>query len=193
MNRLGTRLADNLRQLNTKFGARPYRVFMVWTKWTGSERGEGDERVLLEREILPTPKVESIDTVSMTLFASGVLEMGSVHVTEVSLTLTRDILTGRAIPGLGIVDHIPQPFEFFYEIREDGRGEVGTGVQPARLKFRLAVDPFRAATKPYWTFMLERISEDRSRLGKSNIGDDQTQTGPGDPLLPDGSCRKLGP
>jgi hypothetical protein len=177
-NRLGTRLGDNLRQLNTKFGIRPYRLFLVWTKWTGIERGEGDEQVVAEHEILPTPKVESLDSVALSIFAAGQLEVGSVRVSEVSLKLTRDQLTGRDIPGVGIVDHVEQPYDFFYEMREDGRGEVDTGVQPARLKFRLAADPFRRAEKPYWQMTLERISEDRSRLGKSNVGNDSKLLGP---------------
>jgi hypothetical protein len=171
--KIGTRVGDKVRQLNTKFGIRPYRVFLVWTKWGGTERGEGNEAVVLEREILPTPKVESLDGVAFSLFAAGQLEVGSIQVSEVSLTLTRDILMGHAIPGLGIVDHIPQPYDFFYEVREDGRGELGTGKEPQRQKYRLAADPFRRASKPYWQFTLERISEDRNRAGQSNVGDDK--------------------
>lgn len=158
--------ADKLRQLHTRFGARPYRLFLVWTQWSGEERGEGDERVLQELEFLPTPKVESLDAVALNPMTAGLIAMGSIRVSEVSAaTFTEDKLRGLVHPTLGHVDHIPEPFDFFYEMREDGRGD-----DPAwRSKYRLSTTPMRRATKLDFMFMLERISEDRSRAGKNVI------------------------
>jgi hypothetical protein len=157
------RVADNLRQLNTQFGARPYRTFLVWTKWSGGARGQGDEQVLLELELLPTPKVMSMDGVAFSIFHAGTLPVGSVKLTEVSMAYTNDQLTGHLVPGLGHVDQIPSPYDFFYEVREDGRGDN----PPQRLKFRLLNFPTMDAENVQWTLMLERVSEDRGRDGQS--------------------------
>ena len=179
-NRLGPK-ADRLRQLATKFGARPYRVTLVWTKWTGSSRGEGDELVIREMEILPTPKVQTLDSVSFSIFHAGTIPVGSVRLTEVSLGITYDMLNGHALPKQEEdpcdevwqewckckeeqhADQIPQPFDFFYEVCEDGRGDD----PPVRQKYRLLNVPFREATKVYWSLMLEKIAEDRGRDGRS--------------------------
>lgn len=34
-------VADDIRQLATEFGGRPYRVFLVWTGWTADEDADG--------------------------------------------------------------------------------------------------------------------------------------------------------
>ena len=34
-------VADDLRQLYTEFGGRPYRVFLVWVRWSADEDGDG--------------------------------------------------------------------------------------------------------------------------------------------------------
>lgn len=161
-NRFG-RTADNLRQLATKFGIRPYRVFLVWQKWTGVERFEGDPVTLLELEILPTPEVQSLDSVAVNPLTAGMLQMGMVRVKEVSTSLTYEQLKGLAIPGQPLLDHIPQPFSFFYELREDGR----SGVKTVRRKYRLATEPTRDAGNVQWVLTLEKISEDRNRDGQS--------------------------
>ncbi len=162
-----TRLGDKIRQLNTKFGLRPYRVFLIWTKWSGEERGMGDEVELKRLEILPTPKVSNLDNVTFSLMHSGTVPVGSVKVEEISGQMTQDTLQGRGLTGMPEwVDHIPEPYSFFYEVVEDGRGD-----DPAnRPKFRLLNVPFRRAGKVDWTLMLERISEDRNRLGKNVVG-----------------------
>ena len=162
-----TKLADNLRQLNTRFGLRPYRVFLIWTKWTGKERGEGDEMEVQRIEILPTPKVSSLDNVTFSLMHSGTVPVGSIRLEQVSGQMTQDTLQGRKLHGgPEWVNHIPEPYSFFYELVEDGRGD-DPGVRP---KFRLLNVPFRRAGKVDWTLMLERISEDRDRQGKNVIG-----------------------
>jgi hypothetical protein len=157
-----TRVADNLRQLATTFGIRPYRVFLVWSKWTGSERGEGFEQVIQQLEILPTPNVRSLDNIALSPLSTGVIPMGSVKVSEVSTSLTYDQLTGRMYP-VPHEEHIPEPYEFFYEIVEDGRGD-----NPAkRMKFAILGEPMRNADNVEWTFTLTRVSEDRNRQGQS--------------------------
>lgn len=163
---LANRLAptiDRIRQLSTNLGIRPYRVFLTWTRWTGEVRGEGEELLAKQVEILPTPKVDSLDRVSFSLFAAGTLPVGSIQVSEISAAaFTEDVLTGRAVPVLG-EDEVPPPYEFFYEVVEDGRGDP----DPVRNRFRLLTKPFRRAGKVDWTIMLEKEDADRDRDDRS--------------------------
>lgn len=154
---------DRLRQLNTRFGLRPYRVFLVWTKFGGAERGEGDENLIKREELLPTPKVTDLNAVSKTLYTVGVLPVGTIRVEEISATYTADFLEGKIIePG----KPIPQPYSFFYEVVEDDRG--GTA-QTERAKYRIAMKPFRMPGKVQWTITLERMSDDLDRDGTPRL------------------------
>lgn len=167
-------LADRLNQLFTKFGIAPYRVFLTWTKWTGLERGEGDERLFRRIEILPTPELKSLDAVSFSVFHAGTVPVGSVKLERISnVTFTADILLGKAFPDDPLPfgedageKHIPEPYEFFYEIVEDGRGDD----PPKRARFRPMNMPLRRADQTDFTIMLERVSQDRTRADKSAIG-----------------------
>jgi hypothetical protein len=143
---------DRVRQVATRFGLRPYRVFLVWTQFGGAERGEGTEREVARIEILPAPKVISLDSVALAPQTAGILPMGSIRVEKISVSLTLDQLKGRMIP-VPHEDHIPVTYSFHYEVREDGRGDTAVEI----MKFRLASDPFRRAGKIDWVVNLERI------------------------------------
>lgn len=158
--RLGPKV-DRIRQIATRLGVRPYRVFLVWSKFTGSEVGEGSELYIRTIELLPTPVVMSMDGISLNPFAQGVLPIGSVRLTRVSSQMTFDQLTGR----LAHEDSLPEPYDFFYEIVEDGRGDP----EPVRQRFRLLSQPARRAGKLDWIIGLERSSEDRTRKGESGL------------------------
>lgn len=190
---------DRLRARMTRFGLRPYQVFMVWTRWSGAERGEGAEHELARIEIVPRPKVDDLTRVSLSPFSAGILPVGSLSVSEVSGMLTADNLRGYAVPGQAYVDscrvqpasplggtpvgevglsalqqargdgtselHVPEPYDFFYEVVEDRAGST-------RAKFRLFSEPFRDAGKFQWKFVLERIAEDRGRDGRARMAPD---------------------
>lgn len=148
-------------------GLRPFRVFLVWTKGNG-EVGEGRDEEILRAEILPTPLVENLDAISLSAYSAGVLPVGSIRVSEVSPLWTYDQLKGRVPPVVdGVEQHIVEPFFFFYEVIEDGRGDCA----PSRMRFHIATEPYRRASKFDWTFTLERDSEDRTRSGRSQLGD----------------------
>ncbi len=99
-------------------------------------------------------------------FHAGTLPVGSVKVEEISAQeFNVDKLQGHTLPG-GLVDHIPEPYNFFYEVVEDGR----SGIVEERSKFRLLNLPFRRPGKLDFTIMLERVSEDRNRLAKNVMG-----------------------
>lgn len=164
-NRLGLGVADKLRQLNTKFGVRPTRVWMVWIYWPGGERGQGKPVEKMRIELLPTPKVSSLDSVTFSVFHAGTVPAGSVKVTEVSVKYTYDELTGKMIPGGALhVDQLPQPWDFFYELVEDGRGDPA----PVHQRFRDLSYPRRDAGNTQWILMLQKTSEDLNRDGESD-------------------------
>jgi len=160
----------------------------VWTRWAGEERGEGRERQVARLEILPTPKVVSLDNVSYRFFSGGVLPVGSMRVTEISALFTSDQLRGIAIPSAEFAwDHdpprpssahclparldakgLPEPLDFYWEVQEDGRGD-----DPAeRMKFRLMAVPHRHAGGVEWQALIERVSVDALRDGSSTSGYD---------------------
>jgi hypothetical protein len=174
---LANRLApvgDRVRQIATRLGVRPYRVFLTWTQWTGPERGEGTENLYARLEILPTPRVQSLDKLAFSLYHAGTITVGSVQVDRISLVqFTEDVLRGKSFPNNPLPfgenpqeKHIPQPYEFFWEIVEDGRGDD----PPKRERFRLMNRPMRQAGKLQWVCWLERTSLDRTRQDQSAIG-----------------------
>lgn len=152
------RLADNVRQLATKFGIRPYRVWLVWTQFTGTEVGMGKEVEKLRTEILPTPDVGSLDRVALSPSGAGIVRIGDVQIKEISGTFTRDQLLGKTYPSRRDDGDGPgEPIRFFYEIQEDGRGD-----NPARReRFVPMSEPNRKADDVQWQIMLSRIESER--------------------------------
>jgi hypothetical protein len=143
-------------------------VFLTWTKFTGDERGEGQEQVLARVELLPTPKVSDATGIMRMPYSAGVLPVGTVRVSLISVKFTFDQLTGRRIPGRSDNVPIPEPIDFFYELVEDGRGD-----DPAeRQRFRVLGIPWLDEGNVGWTVLLERSSEDFARNGTSQIGID---------------------
>lgn len=188
-----------------RFGLQAYDLSLVWSRWSGSERGEGDERQLLAIRIFPRPRIEDLSAIAYAGTSGGVMPVGSVRVSKVSPILTADVLSGLTMPDLrymGMLDECGYPVRFagredksaslaglsarealllaagrlqipthrledrvsfFYELQE--RNGVGD-----RMKFRLASIPFKRRDAMDWTFTLERISEDRTRDGRSRAG-----------------------
>lgn len=164
-------VVDRIRQIATNLGARPHRVFLVWTRWSGERRGEGREEVLSEKEILPTPKVTDLSSVVFNPYAAGKLPVGSVSVTEISTgQYSEDELRGWKLPDGGRLDE--KTGDFFWEVREDGRT---AGRQPERRRFRLLGDVFLDAENVQFRAVLERASEDRNRDGSSAVGVDRPE------------------
>lgn len=176
-NRLGKR-ADDLRQFSTKFGARSKRVFLVWTRFTGEERGEGDEKVLHRVELLPTPRVSELTAVSRRPLTEGTLTDGGVRVDGISVhRYTEDMLRGLTVPGEPGQPGTPiardrgtdPKVDFFYEVVDDGR--QGEGVAE-RQRFQLIGYPTRLETRVQFVVFLQRSSADMDRDGRSGAGDD---------------------
>lgn len=199
--RLADRLqptVDRLRQRLTGYGLRPYATYLVWTRWSGDERGEGTEREVARVPLLPNPKVDDLTRLSLSPYSGGTLPVGSVQLSRITTLITRENLMGTMVPGhayfvscggmvqgrapgptigqagatlrermLGELssdpDRIPEQYEFFYELVEERPGAV-------RQKFRVFSEPFRKASDFNWVVILERISEDRGRDGRSRYG-----------------------
>lgn len=158
--RLG-RVVDRVRQVDVRLGNRPYNVFLVWTKWNGDERGEGIQEVVCRCPIVPTPVVKDLTNLALSPFGAGVLPVGSVRVTEVSASYSLEVLFGRIIPDRP-EDRVPHPYDFFYEVVEDGRHESA----PLRGRYRLLSTPHLDAANQQWVMVLERESGDMGRDGK---------------------------
>lgn len=180
---------DRLRQLNTTFGLRHDRVFLVWTRYTGEVRGEGDEVEVARLELLPTPRVSDHTTIQFAPYSAGILPVGSVTVDQISAQMSEEVLMGKRVPDEALPpgSDIPQPTDFFYEIVADDRSvEAPAGCGPEneqmalmrgssvtpRSRFRIAATPERMEGKVQMKVALERISEDRAWDGTSRIGTD---------------------
>ena len=151
-------VVDKLRDLNTRFGTRPYRVRIVRTLWSGKERGQGTESVIQELEIVPTPVVVDLNTLQEIVTPVGQAEIGLVQLREVSGRYTEDHLSGVDPNG----NH-PGPQEsVFFEIeffRPDGQNTD-------KHRFSLAATPYYNATGFQWTLVLDGELERRRRDGR---------------------------
>ncbi len=156
--RLG-RVADKVRQVATNLGARPYRCFLVWTVASGEERGEGTTKEIKRLEILPTPRIKNLDAVTFNPYHAGVFPLGAIQVDEVTTSLTEDDLRGLTVPV--VEDVVPERYDFYYEVVEDGR--AGPDVQVRPQSYRLLGQPFLDAENVQWVIRLERIAGDGPR------------------------------
>lgn len=189
-NTLANRLSgkvDRLRQLNTRFGLRADRVFLVWTRYDGEERGEGAEKEVARFELLPTPRVSDQTSILFNPYSAGVLPSGSVRVDQISARMTTEVLMGHRVPDEARPPGAPilEPTDFFWEIVRDDRGELplggccgddsrmtplrGQSVLP-RARFRIAGMPELREGGFEYIVALERVSEDRQYNGESSVG-----------------------
>ncbi len=153
---------DDARQAIVDAGLRPYNVDLVWTRWSGGQRGVGVETEAARVPVAPSPIVD-LSGIEFDLRSAGYKETGTTRVQKVSVTFTADELNGlisERLCQLHDLTEVPQPYEFYYEIREDGRGDT----KPVRQRFRIAGTP---NLQPFgWSVSLERVDVDPKRNGK---------------------------
>jgi len=167
---------DRLNQIATRLGVRPIRCFLIWSHWDGPDgRGDGYEHIIKELELLPTPEVISMDNVSFSAFGAGVVPVGSVRLKGISSRLyTYDLLRGVIVPKcldyqtgrlevMSSSEHVEgaKGQDFYYELREDGRGDNPS----QRWRFALFNYPVRKPDAIEWQVVLVRQSGDRDRKG----------------------------
>lgn len=144
---------DKIRDIYTSFGLRPYRVWIVKTKWSLGARGHGIEEVSFTRMLDPTPLVEDLNTLAEVVTPVGLNEMGSVRVSQISGRFTEDML--RGFDDLGTP---PGPDEnLFYEIEFPVTG--------AARRFEMDSAPMYYSDKFEWTVTLQKSNQDRARDG----------------------------
>lgn len=143
---------DQARRMATMIGARPYRLFLCWSRWASGEIGRGEEVPVLRFEIEPRPKLTGYAALSRNPTVIGVVDTGTVRVEEVPLWLPYAALQGLAHPETGEVQRGPEEgVEFRYEVDVDERDPT---FRPER--FRLSAKPERDEEGAQWILVLER-------------------------------------
>jgi hypothetical protein len=159
LGRLAIGVADRLRNLNTKFGMRPYVVRWVRSAWSGGIRSRGEESILCVETILPVPLLLDLKTLVRVVNPIGIDENGGVMVTEISGCYTEEHLRGLDDDGTSI----PADQNFYYEIeflRADGRPSD-------KRRFFPSGAPEYVPDDFCWTLKLERQRQDRRRDGSA--------------------------
>ena len=150
-------LADQLRDLLTKFGLRTYSVKVVRIQWSGGERGVGTPVVVKETLIEPTPKIGDFAGIAELVQSVGLDEVGSIELTRVSGRYTEEELRGQNYFG----EQIPFDEEVFYEI-EFPRPDDGPSL---KRRFFIRSAPQYKPGSLAWSVRLEKAHEDRTRQG----------------------------
>lgn len=149
---------DELRQIAADLGARPYRVFLVRTSWSGGKRGRGVEVVIQETEVLPTPKVETLSSINLQMLDPGLDEQGNLSVTEISPRYTENQLLGRNEDGTEIAEN--ETFSWEISLSRGDRDSK------KRRRFMIRGVPSYEATNLQWKVQLVRSGSDRESDGR---------------------------
>lgn len=151
------KIEDRVRDIDVRLGFRPYNVRLIYTVWTGGAKGFGEESVLSETLILPTPLVLDLGAIEEVVTPVGREAEGGLLVTEISGCYTEDQLLGVQADGT----EIPENQNFYYEVEflhVDGS-------PPSRRRFSVAGTPEFNANKTTWSIRLDRARPDRLRSG----------------------------
>lgn len=152
---------DCLRDLYTSMGLRTYQVALIKTQWSGGERGVGQESVISEELILPTPKVAELTALGTTVEPTGSLESGNLLVTQISPRYTEEQLTGLGADGSAL----PDDMQFYWEVRF-----LGPGAPPLRRRFGVGSVPSLSMSRFEWQVRLVKASDDRERYSGAANG-----------------------
>lgn len=155
-------VVDDIRQIASDLGARPYTVHAVRVLWSGGEVGRGQPSISQDIALLPTPKVANISIFSRDVDNAGAVERGDATLTGISPRYTEhdiDTMIG--------VDSDPAE-ECFIEVRIDERDGC-----TKRRRFTLARPPERRPTMADWMMVLRRHSGDRLVDGRRRVARDE--------------------
>lgn len=153
-----TGCVDSIRDIKTCLGARPYQVSLLWTRWSGGERGVGVEELVRRELLLPTPKIADLTSLRLDLQPIGIDEVGVLRVSEISPRFNEDFLVGRDDVG----HPIPVDVNFFWEIFFP---RPPVGAPGVRRRFTPKSAPTYNPTQFQWSIDLLKASEDRVRSG----------------------------
>lgn len=149
---------DELRHIATELGARPYRVFLVRTRWSGKKRGQGVETVIDDEEVTPPPKVEAMSGVQLQLLDVGLDEQGGLSISEISPRYTENQLFGRNQDGSGLAENETFSWEITL-MKGDGTDAY------RRRRFMIRGTPSYDATGLQWRVSVTRAGSDRESNG----------------------------
>lgn len=163
ISRLGPKV-DKLRQIATRLGLRPYRVFLVHVRWPGGRRGAGVPEVIAEREIVPTPKVLDMSGTTEILRAVGSAEEGGITIEKISTKYSQDDLMGLTPDLLADTDKLTgaDNVDFFWEVRES---RPGVFPAPQPMRYTPSALPMLNAGKVEWRITLTKQDYNRDRQG----------------------------
>lgn len=155
-------IVDDVRQIATDVGARPYRVFAVTYRWTGGEIGRGTCEIASEVEFLPTPRESSLTAFRKQVLAGGTVERGTMTLTEISPRYTEDEIDvlcygARSCRGPG--------FQTFIEMSIDRRD----GDRTKRRRLSVSAAPYRDTDALCWRVDLVRQDADRAPDGAPTV------------------------
>lgn len=150
---------DSIRDLATQLGFRPYEVRMVRTKWTGGERGVGQEFVISDEPILPTPLVLGLDGVTRIVQPVGLDEVGACQITQISGRYAEGFLTGNDTDG----NPLDPDVQYYFEIVFPTPGAIADGAP--RRRFYASSAPTYDASSFQWRLTLQRSHSDRRNDG----------------------------
>ena len=88
---------DAARAVGVRLGLRQYEVRIIRTQWTGEFRGEGEEFLVDERPLTPTPLVMGLDTVNRVFESVGAIEEGQGRAAPAWLVTLTDQLKGQMV------------------------------------------------------------------------------------------------
>ena len=149
-------VADDLRQIYTDLGLRPYRVFSVIVRWTGGESGRGDAVLAGETELLPTPLVVDMKPLRGESTPAGFNERGAIELRQISPRYTED-----DIRALFHIQPLPIDYDGYLEVRVDSRDG-----STERRRFTVKGTPYRNAGRFEWSVRLTKQDENRGRSGE---------------------------
>lgn len=157
---LGQRLipvVDGARDLLTKFGLRPYRVKIIRTRFAGPRRNVGPETVIHELDILPTPLVVDLSSLTEEVTVVGREESGSIQLQKISGRYTEETLLGVGPDGVQVAPNECVYYEIEFFRRDGGPSE--------KRRFIAASAPMWNATSVEWSITLVSAIENRDRDG----------------------------
>lgn len=162
---LGQRLVrtvDRLRDMQTKFGMRPYEVGIRRVRWTGGTRNMGEAVVVSETPILPTPRVQDLSTLKDVLEPVGMNEAGDLQVSEISGRYSEAFFRGIDAEG----SPIGRDESVYWTIKFHGQDRGGTA--EVRL-FQLVNVPGYQADRFQWTVALAKVDATAQDRGFGDV------------------------
>ena len=146
-------VTDDIRQLYTDFGLRPYTVHVVRQRWTGGQIGRGEVQVVFDQPLLPSPEVVGIASIERTSTNAGRINRGDVTLYKVSPRYTEDQITRY------FSTELRDDEEGFIEIRIDNRDG-----QTERKRYVVVGTPERRPGRFEWVVRLRKQDRNRSRV-----------------------------